>query len=47
MGPKVEAACRLVEGRDVMPIGNGAVMIGIGERTAPPAPACDEPRPSR
>ncbi|HUO71156.1 MAG TPA: arginine deiminase [Solirubrobacteraceae bacterium] len=26
-----------VEGGDVMPIGNGAVMIGIGERTAPQA----------
>ena len=26
-----------VEGGDVMPIGNGAVMIGMGERTAPQA----------
>ena len=33
-----------VEGGDVMPIGNGAVMIGMGERTAPPGRDADRPR---
>ncbi len=36
-GVEQEWGAATVEGGDVMPIGNGAVMIGMGERTAPQA----------
>lgn len=36
-GVEQDSGRATVEGGDVMPIGNGAVMIGMGERTAPQA----------
>ena len=36
-----------VEGGDVQTIGNGAVMIGMGERTSPQAVLADRPRALR